>query len=153
MFITKSKVELQSHQSTHIYGKKPFKCQQCAKTFRSKWYLIDHQRQHTDSMPYSCLWPKCEYMARHYSTLIEHIRAKHFKIPRTIKKQKECGIVDIRDPRLYVQFNKETATNDAESFSGDDPDSEAPNETDTEASLFQYFQSFYFTLSLRPIKN
>ena len=75
----------------------------CNQTFQFMNHLEIHQRIHTGETPYKCTWDNCEVSFNQIGTAITHVRMKHFRLPRTIKKQKELNIIDERDPKVYVQ--------------------------------------------------
>ena len=80
---------------------------ECGKTFGRKDHFEAHQRMHRGIKPYQCRWEGCGYASEHRSNAIQHIREKHFQLPRTLKKQqREQGIEDDRDPRQYLHVDK-----------------------------------------------
>ena len=76
-------------------------------SFPTDYELANHERVHLASKPYKCSWNECSFAAAKRSNLMQHIRTKHFKLPLTIKEQKERGIVDDRNPDDYIEVDQE----------------------------------------------
>lgn len=73
--------------------------------FRTKQKLLQHTRIHLGIRPYECTWPGCSHGCTQKSNLTKHIRRKHFRLPDTLKKQREEGIPDSRDPNEFTKVN------------------------------------------------
>lgn len=67
-----SKSELQLHSQLHMREVKPYKCNQCSKTFANSSYLSQHTRIHLGIKPYQC--EICQRKFTQLSHLQQHIR-------------------------------------------------------------------------------
>ena len=54
--MAKAKYKLVNHMRVHS-GEKPFKCEQCSKTFARTENLKIHKRTHTGDKPFKCFEP------------------------------------------------------------------------------------------------
>ncbi|XP_073989029.1 zinc finger protein rotund-like isoform X2 [Rhodnius prolixus] len=70
--IFSSKSELQLHSQLHMREVKPYKCNQCSKTFANSSYLSQHTRIHLGIKPYRC--EICQRKFTQLSHLQQHIR-------------------------------------------------------------------------------
>ncbi|CAG2177209.1 unnamed protein product [Oppiella nova] len=74
--------QMVEHQKVHS-DDKPWVCDQCDYTAKSKWTFKKHYRKHTKEKPFQC--PHCEYASSLSSNLRRHVRihtgSKPFKCP------------------------------------------------------------------------
>ncbi|GAB5360049.1 hypothetical protein AAMO2058_000594100 [Amorphochlora amoebiformis] len=78
---------LRQHELTHRQDNdsKPYRCKQCARSFREKTSLINHQRLHTGERPYQC--PQCHKSFVQKNSLSVHLRAMHNNTGKIFKCQ------------------------------------------------------------------
>ncbi|KAJ6218535.1 hypothetical protein RDWZM_009692 [Blomia tropicalis] len=79
----------------------------CGKVFRRPANLKDHERVHRGIKPYQCAYGSCTFASGRKENVIQHIRTNHFRLPRSVKEQKERQIEDERDPSDFVEVIKE----------------------------------------------
>lgn len=75
----------------------------CDATFECYSYLKRHRRIHSQVKPYCCKWPGCGYSSTQCGAVIQHIRIRHFRLPSSVKKQRELNIIDQRNPNDYLE--------------------------------------------------
>ena len=94
----------QSHMNRH-YNIKNHLCSwpECGKAFVDRKSLKDHIRIHVGHKRFKCKWSECGYAAEQRSNVIKHIRIKHFKLPYTLKEQKELNITSTQRPQDYLE--------------------------------------------------
>jgi len=73
------------------------------KGFSQKYDLTKHERIHSKNKCYRCKWTGCDYTASDRTSIVGHIRGRHFGLPRYKKDQEAKGVVDNRDPRDYFE--------------------------------------------------
>lgn len=76
---------------------------ECGKAFVDRKSLKDHIRIHLNFKRFKCKWPDCGYAAEQRSNVIKHIRIKHFKLPYTLREQKEQNISSTLRPQDYLE--------------------------------------------------
>ena len=88
---------------------KKFACkfQACDRSFLWDAHLKRHERIHLNIEPFRCIWPDCNHADKQKQNLVKHVRAKHFKLPETVKEQKQRGIVDQRNPDDFIEVDQE----------------------------------------------
>ena len=69
--------------------------------------LAIHEHGHLSIKPYRCSWNECAFTASQRSHVTRHIRIVHFNLPKTVKQQKERGIVDDRKPDDYIEVDED----------------------------------------------
>ena len=89
----------------------------CGRAFSRPASLRQHSRSHTGAKPYSCAFVSsdvsyCNFTSARKENLIQHIRTKHFNLPRSIKKQNQMNIIDERDPSQFVRVDSSMLDDD-----------------------------------------
>ena len=100
-------LEVTKKRKTNLATSKKHACkfQGCLASFEADAFLIRHERIHLGIKPYRCTWTDCGYVSANRPDVVRHVRAKHFKLPKLIKKQKE----DTRNPNTYIEVDQELA--------------------------------------------
>ena len=75
----------------------------CGKSFLRSANLKIHQREHLGLKPFRCKWSSCEFGSERRETVIQHIRVEHFKLPRSLKEQRNRNIQEGRNPKDYIE--------------------------------------------------
>ncbi|XP_066489027.1 putative zinc finger protein 56 [Tiliqua scincoides] len=101
--IGRKKEQTQSSQQKANLGQKPFKCQECRKTFGQSSILKIHQRTHTGEKPYKC--QECGKVFSCSSNLITHLRTHTGEKPC---KCQECGKVFSQSSNLLTHQRTHT---------------------------------------------
>ncbi|XP_021913201.1 transcription factor E4F1-like isoform X3 [Zootermopsis nevadensis] len=70
----KDKVILRTHISTVHSETRPYHCQQCPDTFKTKGSLVRHIRRHTDERPFHCQY--CGRSFRESGALTRHVKSR-----------------------------------------------------------------------------
>lgn len=101
-FVAPFRIEVRKHSQMHT---EMYACQfGCGKSFSHTHHRKRHERIHLRLKPFRCKWPNCGYCSEARSTVIRHIRIRHFNLPLTLKQQNELNIVDNRNPRDYMEI-------------------------------------------------
>uniref|UniRef100_A0A1B6DZU3 C2H2-type domain-containing protein n=1 Tax=Clastoptera arizonana TaxID=38151 RepID=A0A1B6DZU3_9HEMI len=96
----KNKVILRVHRQTVHSIDKPFSCNECSMTFKTKGSLTRHQRRHTDERPYVCI--ACSKGFRDSGSLTRHLKSVSpctslhktlRKVPKEVKSKTEKDYV------------------------------------------------------------
>ncbi|KYO28647.1 hypothetical protein Y1Q_0000813 [Alligator mississippiensis] len=77
--------DLQIHQRMHV-GDKPYRCNECSKSFTRRYHLQVHTRVHTGEKPFSC--PQCGKSFTKNSALTKHWRVHTGEKPFSCR---QCG--------------------------------------------------------------
>ncbi|XP_066471638.1 zinc finger protein 436-like [Tiliqua scincoides] len=101
--IGRKKEQTQSSQQTAKTGEKPFKCQECGKTFRQSHVLQIHQRTHTGEKSYKC--QECGMTFSQSGHLIRHHRTHTGEEPY---KCQECGMTFSHSGALTIHRRTHT---------------------------------------------
>lgn len=86
--------------------KRKFVCKyvNCGRTFNEKQVLVGHEKLHLGLKPFKCVFDKsCPFSSLKRTAVRRHIRQKHFKLPKTLKRQAQMSIIDDRDPDSYIE--------------------------------------------------
>ena len=107
-FVGETRIKVQLHQEREHRGR-IYRCQfdGCLKSFPTDALLATHERIHLATKPYKCSWPECDFASALRGNVTAHIRVMHFKLPVTVKEQKNLGIVDQRNPDDYIEVDQE----------------------------------------------
>ena len=107
-FTGDTRVEVMLHQQRD-HTARNYRCRfaGCIKEFKSDTMLARHERVHLSIKPFQCAWPDCSYSSTVRGSVTKHIRTVHFKLPKSIKEQKQRGIVDDRKPEDYIEVDQD----------------------------------------------
>lgn len=94
-----------------------------------------------------CTWPNdaatlergelangCTYSAANKQQVVHHVRAEHFKLPKSLKSQKEMGIVDDRVAADYIRTDEAAA--------GGTASTSKATSTATSSSAIKYYEKW-----------
>jgi len=95
--------------SSGTAGTKNFACkfEGCGQSFVADAFLKRHERIHLKIKPFRCTWPECDYSSALKYHVVNHVRVRHFKLPKSLKLQNQLGITDDRDPTEYIAVDQE----------------------------------------------
>lgn len=105
-FIASYRIQLRTHQIRfHDLGKFSCPFPGCGRSFNRRNSLKRHERIHLRLKPYRC--KMCDYASELRSSMIDHVRVLHWRLPRSRKEQLEMSIGDDRDPADYFEVIQE----------------------------------------------
>ncbi|KAH9405844.1 hypothetical protein TYRP_014140 [Tyrophagus putrescentiae] len=112
-------------QSSSSGKARPHICRWCRKKFTTKHQLTMHEHIHQGVRSYSCKWEGCQYKSIQRGHMIRHIRSRHFSLPVTVKMQASRGIIDNRDPRIFMEVHQDSYNTGLRTMSSPHPASPA----------------------------
>lgn len=76
----------------------------CGRAFSEKQVLVGHEKLHLGLKPFKCVFDEsCPFSSLKRTAVRRHVRQKHFKLPKTLKKQMALSIIDLRDPDEFIK--------------------------------------------------